>query len=223
VTQGGKILQGGTPSSAPASAAQKLSSVAAPAATTAAGGLLPAATIPGMHAAVPATIASQGASTGFGLGAGGAAAGGGGASAAGGGGTAAGTAGGVGLGTAATTAGLMAAPVVAWGIAEKGWLRGGEEGVKVNPARDRFFKGFAQRYGGSGEEGLSRALAEKGVPEGQAQALIQQLQSAKTMAEWRRAYGAVINAGVTEFVTSAADSYANRNNPSATWAGEGWG
>jgi hypothetical protein len=52
---------------------------------------------------------------------------------------------GIGLGaTIGLTAGIGGAALLAWGIAKKGWLRGGEEGTKVNPARDAFLR----QYGG---------------------------------------------------------------------------
>src|SRR5262245_2366227 len=63
----------------------------------------------------------------------GAGAGGGGAAAAGGGGL-------FGIGAAATTGIFAGAAVLAYGIIEEGWFRGGEEGIYVNPTRDRFFQ-----------------------------------------------------------------------------------
>lgn len=54
----------------------------------------------------------------------------------------------------ALTAGIGAVVTLfAWGIGEKGWFRGGEEGVKVNPARDQLLAA----WGPSGE-------ASKGIP-----------------------------------------------------------
>lgn len=35
------------------------------------------------------------------------------------------------------------AAILAWGILEKGWFRGGEEGTVVNPARDQYLAQFA--------------------------------------------------------------------------------
>lgn len=66
---------------------------------------------------------------------------------AGGGGGAAGAAGaagaGIGAGAAiAITAGAAAAALLAWGIVAKGWFRGGEEALDVNPARDDFVATF---------------------------------------------------------------------------------
>jgi len=46
---------------------------------------------------------------------------------------------------AALTAGIAAgAALLAYGIAEKGWFRGGEEGITVNPERDAFLAQFAE-------------------------------------------------------------------------------
>jgi hypothetical protein len=45
-------------------------------------------------------------------------------------------------GLVATGIGAGAA-VIAWGVIDKGWFRGGEEGVKVNPNRDVFLSQFA--------------------------------------------------------------------------------
>ncbi len=43
------------------------------------------------------------------------------------------------------TAGIGAGVgLLAWGIAEEGWFRGGEEGVQVNPARDRYLSQFSR-------------------------------------------------------------------------------
>jgi len=38
---------------------------------------------------------------------------------------------------------ILAGSFIAWGITEKGWFRGGEEGVVVNPERDEFKSLFA--------------------------------------------------------------------------------
>lgn len=51
-------------------------------------------------------------------------------------------------GAGALTIGLVSgigaiAGVLAWGILKEGWFRGGEEGVVVNPARDRYLGQFA--------------------------------------------------------------------------------
>lgn len=60
----------------------------------------------------------------------------------------AGTAGGGGAligGTAGTVTAIAipaAAAILSWGIATEGWFRGGEEGIRVNPARDGWFNWF---------------------------------------------------------------------------------
>lgn len=43
---------------------------------------------------------------------------------------------------AAITAGAAGAALLAWGIIAKGWFRGGEEALQVNPARDDFVATF---------------------------------------------------------------------------------
>jgi hypothetical protein len=73
---------------------------------------------------------------------------GGGTAAVAGGGTAAAAAGttgaaGFGITTAAVTAGIgAAAAILIWGISQKGWFRGGEEALKVSPARDQVTQGL---------------------------------------------------------------------------------
>lgn len=62
------------------------------------------------------------------------------AAGAGGGAAAAGAGAGIGLaGTLAITGAIGGAAILAFGILHEGWFRGGEEGIKVNPARDAFF------------------------------------------------------------------------------------
>lgn len=52
-------------------------------------------------------------------------------------------AGSIGAGAAiAITAGAAGAALLAWGIIAKGWFRGGEEALQVNPARDDFVATF---------------------------------------------------------------------------------
>lgn len=51
--------------------------------------------------------------------------------------------GGISAGAAiAITAGAAGAALLAWGIIAKGWFRGGEEALEVNPARDDFVATF---------------------------------------------------------------------------------
>lgn len=64
-----------------------------------------------------------------------------------------------GLAASALAAGFTAgAGVLIWGIADKGWFRGGEEGVKVNPARDGFIAQFGPAGTGDGS-GFARLAA----------------------------------------------------------------
>jgi len=72
-------------------------------------------------------------------------------------GGAAGTAAGAGFGgtlvalaSNPVTWGVAAAALLAFGIGKKGWFRGGEEGVRVNPARDRFLRQFGPPGTGEG-------------------------------------------------------------------------
>jgi hypothetical protein len=105
-------------------------------------------TMPGRNTTLPGNTSGSGPSTAMALGtaAVGTAATIGGAVAGGGGGAAgaAGAAGaGIGAGAAiAITAGAAGAALLAWGIIAKGWFRGGEEALHVNPARDEFIATF---------------------------------------------------------------------------------
>jgi hypothetical protein len=110
----------------------------------------------------------------------------GGTTAAAAGGTAAGAAGG---GFGATLAALATNPftiaaagagLLGLGIWKKGWFRGGEEGTKVNPARDAFLKQFG------GFQSLASLLTSvTGEPGGGR--LFDALKSADTMAEFNAA------------------------------------
>jgi hypothetical protein len=78
----------------------------------------------------------------------------------------AGAAAGLGATAAAATGVGAIAAVLAWGIAQQGWFRGGEEALHVNPARDEFFAQFARldpQAGGSGFRGLAWLLHELGL------------------------------------------------------------
>ena len=49
--------------------------------------------------------------------------------------------------TALLATGIAAAgALLFWGISQKGWFRGGEEGIRVNPARDQFLDTWVQNY-----------------------------------------------------------------------------
>lgn len=123
----------------------------------------------------------------------------GGGSAAGAGAGATGAAGaGAGISTAAaiTAAGIAAgAAILAWGIITKGWFRGGEEGIKVNPARDAFLQEFNTQYGlvrtdtsyESLVQGFQKAVADVGMPGYEADRLQRRINAAETMTEWNDA------------------------------------
>ncbi len=136
----------------------------------------------------PAAIASQGVSAGIAAGS----AAGAGAAGAGGGGTAAGVAGGIGLGsTIAITGGIAGAALLTYAIWKKGLFRGGEEALKVNPARDEYFGQFQQQYGGGQFESLAAAFADKGVSGDIAERLIKALYDADSMKEFQAATDAI--------------------------------
>lgn len=95
-------------------------------------------------------------------------------------------------GTLAATGYGAAAALLVWGITQKGWFRGGEEGVQVNPARDQFIDTFVQvYYPGAGSEkqfdAMARALGDCGVDGNTAQQVIAQLYAADTMDLFRQA------------------------------------
>ncbi|HJR08435.1 MAG TPA: hypothetical protein VJ842_14330 [Pyrinomonadaceae bacterium] len=91
--------------------------------------------------------------------------------------------------TIALTAGIAAAAgLLVWGIAKRGWFRGGEEGISVNPARDQFIDVWIQQYyPGAGSErqydAMASAFNDAGVNGITAQNTIAQLYAADTMAE----------------------------------------
>jgi hypothetical protein len=124
---------------------------------------------------------------------GGSAAAGGGAAAAGG--SAAGAGAGIGLAGALTITGVAAgAAILAWGIIEKGWFRGGEEALKVNPARDTYLQAYNQHYGfpasdpGLGDgRGFAQACGDVGMPGFEADRLLRRLHKADTINEWKAA------------------------------------
>jgi len=108
---------------------------------------------------------------------------------------AAGIAGAVGLGSAAAvaTAGIAAGVgLLVWGIADKGWFRGGEEGVKVNPARDNYLSQFAKYdymrddRNPPGFYGLSLVLTHLGQHD-----LFDQLAKADTMQQFNAVVSAI--------------------------------
>lgn len=90
-------------------------------------------------------------------------------------------------------------------------LKGGEEGMIVNPARDKFSEALRIRFGGSTNfEGLVNALAAAGVTGAAAEFLIRQLQQADSVDLWKSAQDAFVNAlerggvsGVDKYHTGA--------------------
>lgn len=133
--------------------------------------------------------------------------GGGAAAVAGGGGAAAAGAAGIGLTGALAATGVAAgAAILAWGIIQRGWFRGGEEGVKVNPARDAWFDYFIKSsslanvptYGKDYRAGAQsiqdvryNAFLEVSrrahVPEGEINRILTDVYNADTMREWEAA------------------------------------
>jgi hypothetical protein len=95
------------------------------------------------------------------------------------------------------------------GIWKKGWLRGGQEGIAVNPARDRFLQQFGPS--GTGEGSGFHTLAAMltnltGEPGGGR--LFRQLTTADTMSEFRGASQSILtllqrrNVSIPSFPTS---------------------
>jgi hypothetical protein len=80
-----------------------------------------------------------------------------------------------------------------WGVgALSNKLKGGEEGMLVNPARDAYAAGLRAQYGGSNNfEGIVNALASGGATGDQALGLISVLQHADTMAAFNAAVAAI--------------------------------
>jgi hypothetical protein len=78
--------------------------------------------------------------------------------------------------------------LLAWGIGKKGWGRGGEEGVAVNPARDRFLRQFGPpgTGEGSGFHTLASLLTQL-TGQGGGGSLFKALTTADTMKEFSSA------------------------------------
>lgn len=130
------------------------------------------------------------------------------------GGGSAGTAAGLGgAATAGAIGGAAALPILAWGFSEKGWLRGGEEGVKTNPQRDKYLDYFQKGFGGNRDEALANALAGRGVDGETANQLMGQLYNARTVKELNAAKAALNQTGIMEDlgrnlnIPTAAESY----------------
>ena len=85
-------------------------------------------------------------------------------------------------------------------------LAGGEEGMIVNPARDKFSEQLRIRFGGANNwEGLVNALAAAGIHGDKAEFLIRQLQQADSVDLWKTAQSNFINAlaagGITDVMS----------------------
>lgn len=119
----------------------------------------------------------------------------------------AGVAGGISTTAALAAAGVAAgAAILAWGIIARGWLRGGEEALHVNPARDAWFDYFVQSYypgAGSGRQfdAFVKASIDAGVPGDEAERLLSAVYAADTRKEFEAA---------TAEVTRVFEYFANR-------------
>jgi hypothetical protein len=101
-----------------------------------------------------------------------------------------GSAGGMGWLGGLLSGGLPLLPSLIGAIGNK--LKGGEEGMLVNPARDAYAAGIRAQYGGANNfEGLVNALAGSGITGDRALGLISVLQSADTMAAFNAATEAI--------------------------------
>jgi predicted lipid-binding transport protein (Tim44 family) len=119
-----------------------------------------------------------------------------------GGGTAAGGAG-IGLAGALTITGIAAgAAILAWAIIAKGLFRGGEEALKVSPARDEYFNAFNKQLGlplGNGGDDTAltlgfRRFAESfkaadggGIPGYEVDRMLRRIHKADKVTEWQAA------------------------------------
>jgi hypothetical protein len=90
---------------------------------------------------------------------------------------------GLGGGLADIAVGLIGKGITAIG----NHLRGGEEGMYVNPARDAYMAGFQAEHGGSQFEALAKAFAESGIAGDVAERHIAMLYKADTMQEFNAA------------------------------------
>jgi hypothetical protein len=70
-------------------------------------------------------------------------------------------------------------------------LRGGEEGMFVNPARDTYFQQFQAEFGGNQFEALAKAFADAGVAGDVAERHIAMLYGADTMQEFNAAVSTI--------------------------------
>lgn len=103
------------------------------------------------------------------------------------------------LGTLALTGYGAIAALLIWGITRKGWFRGGEEGVAVNPARDNFTDVWICVFVGNPKsipksdiqrvryESMVRSFTDAGVPNQYISPTIARLYAADTMKEFESA------------------------------------
>lgn len=107
--------------------------------------------------------------------------------------------------TALLATGIGAAgALLVWGITQKGWFRGGEEGIRVNPARDDFMNEFVKVYAGdpfsfSREqinsvryESMLKAMTDARIPAATQEQLMRMLYAADTMTEFEAAAKAIL-------------------------------
>lgn len=96
------------------------------------------------------------------------------------------------------TIGVGLGALLTWGILKKGWLRGGEEGVQVNPRRNRFlgqfagFDPFRDAKNPPGFYGLAKRLTELTGKEGGGP-LFQALLRADKVKEYEAAQQAIVS------------------------------
>lgn len=103
------------------------------------------------------------------------------------------------LGSLALTGYGAAAALLIWGITRKGWFRGGEEGIAVNPARDDFTDVWVCVFVGHPKmippgtiqqvryESMVRSFVDAGVPNEFISPTIARLYAADTMNEFESA------------------------------------
>ncbi len=104
------------------------------------------------------------------------------------------------------TAAVGGGIALALGIWKGGLFRGGEEALKVNPARDEFFQGFQNKFGGDQQAALATAFNNAGVSGDIANQLITQLYHADTMKEFEAATKAINDTLALGTVTATENS-----------------
>jgi hypothetical protein len=110
---------------------------------------------------------------------------------------------GIGLAGALTITGVAAgAAILAWAIIAKGLFRGGEEALKVSPARDEYFNAFNKQLGlplgdGGHDDALTlgfrtiagnlRAADGGGIPGYEVDRMLRRIHAADKVVEWQAA------------------------------------